>query len=100
MEEARIAELITRRRRQILVHSVIYYEMNENIISDAQWTAWSRELEALQRKYPEIASKCSLADAFEEFDFCSGFNLPLRDPWAVRTAKWLLKIHKKKIKGE
>ena len=92
MTVAQITELISRRRRQILVHSVIYYEMNKNLIPDYQWTMWSKELEELQRKYPKIAAKCPLADAFEEFDFCSGFNLPLRDPWAVRTAKYLVKM--------
>ena len=86
-----IAELITRRRRQSLVHSVIYYELNRNLVIDAPGSRWSRDLDRLQRKYPEIAAKCPFADAFKEFDFSSGFNLPLRDPWAVRTAQYLVK---------
>lgn len=61
MEEARIAELITRLRRQILVHSVIYYRLNTNVISDAQWSEWAVELENLQKQYPEIAALCRLA---------------------------------------
>lgn len=92
MTVEQITELIGRRRRQILVHSVIYYEMNKNLISDAQWSEWARELDELQRKYPKIAAKCPLADAFEEFDFSSGYNLPLRDPWAVNKARYLVKM--------
>ena len=46
----RIAELITRRRRQILVHSVIYYEMNDNLIPDSQWVSWANELYELQKQ--------------------------------------------------
>lgn len=91
MTVEQITELISRRRRQVLVHSVIYYEMNKNLITDAQWSKWAFELDALQKKYPKLAAKCPLAYAFEDFDGSSGFNLPLRDPWAVRTAVYLVK---------
>ena len=37
-----IAELLNRRRRQILVHSVIYYKMNDNLISDSTWSGMGR----------------------------------------------------------
>ena len=85
-----IAELITRRRRQVLVHSVIYYRMNENIVSDAQWAAWACELEELQGQYPDIAAKCPYAEAFLGFDHSTGYSLPLDDPWAVNKARQLL----------
>lgn len=38
MSDSKIKELISRRRRQILVHSVIYYKLNENLIDDATWS--------------------------------------------------------------
>jgi len=98
MVEARIAELITRRRRQILVHSVIYYRLNANVISDSQWSEWAVELEKLQKQYPEIAAQCPYAEEYEDFDHSSGYNLPLGDPWANRTANMLVKIHQKKLK--
>lgn len=85
-----IAELITRRRRQILVHSVIYYEMNDNLISDSQWAAWATELYDLQKQYPNLAKTCPYAKAFENFDPSTGYNLPLDDPWAVNKARQLL----------
>lgn len=90
MDETKIAELITRRRRQVLVHSVIYYRMNDNLISDAQWAAWAVELENLQTQYPHIAEKCPYAREFRGFDHSTGYNLPLDDPWAVNKARQLL----------
>lgn len=85
-----IAELINRRRRQILVHSIIYYEFNDNLISDSKWSAWAIELDKLQKAYPDIAATCVYADAFASFDPSSGFNLPLDDPWGLRKASELL----------
>lgn len=37
-EKLKIAELILQRRLQMLVHSYIYYELNDNIISDSTWS--------------------------------------------------------------
>lgn len=85
-----ITELLNRRRRQILVHSVIYYKMNDNLISDGTWSAWATELEELQAKYPEIAAKVPYAKEFKDFDHSTGMNLPLDDPWAINKARQLL----------
>lgn len=90
-----IAELLNRRRRQILVHSVIYYKMNDNLISDSTWSAWATELEELQAKYPEIAAKVPYAKEFEDFDHSTGMNLPLDDPWAVNKARQLIALKNK-----
>ena len=95
-EHLSIAKLITRRRRQILVHSVIYYRLNDNIISDQQWSEWALELETLQNQYPEIAAICPLAEAFEDFDHSTGENLPLDDPWALNKAQYLLMLRDKR----
>ena len=85
-----IAELISRRRRQLIVHSVIYYKMNSNIIDDATWSKWAMELVDLQRSYPDIAAACPYADDFKGFDGSTGFNLALDDPWAIDVATRLL----------
>ena len=47
----RIIEKIRQRRRQMLVHSYIYYELDDSIISDAQWSKWAVELAELQKKW-------------------------------------------------
>ena len=38
------AELIKRRRLQILVHSCVYYLMDDNLVSDEQFDSWAKEL--------------------------------------------------------
>lgn len=96
--EQEISELINRRRRQVLVHSVIYYEFNENLITDSTWSKWALELEELQRQYPEIAEKCVYADAFRNFDHSTGADLPLHDGLARHKAMQLRNYdHKIKI---
>lgn len=89
MNSDEIAELITRRRRQLLVHSIIYYDMDDNIISDHQWAKWALELEELQAKYPDIAKKCPRAKEFEGFTEDTGVNLNLKDPYAIAEARRL-----------
>lgn len=95
MTPEKIEELINRRRRQVLVHSIIYYRMNDNIISDSQWSAWAKELYDLQKQYPEIAMRCIFAKEYRDFDPSTGFNLPLEDLWAVNKARQLLYLRDK-----
>ena len=80
MTDKEIAALIYRRRQQILVHSVLYYRMNENLIDDATWSKWAVELEKLQNKYPDISKKVPLHREFENFDHSTGSDLPLDNP--------------------
>lgn len=100
MTKDEIAELISRRRRQILVHSIIYYKMDDCIVSDNQWAEWALELEQMQNEHPDIADECVFADAFEGFEHSSGYNLPLDHPWGVRKAKLLLDWRDARVKGE
>ena len=96
MDTTQIKELISRRRRQVLVHSVIYYKLNDNLIDDTTWSKWALELEELQNQYPKIAADCPLAKEFLNFDHSTGMSLPLDNPWAMRTAQYLLSITRKK----
>ena len=99
MSDEQVRELITRRRRQVLVHSIIYYELDDCIISDHQWQDWADELAKLQQQYPDIAFDCPWAEEFEDFDGSSGFNLPLDDPWGLRKARYLIALNAR-MKGE
>ena len=85
-----IRELIVRRRKQIIVHSCIYYEFNTSIISDRTFDLWAYELVDLQRKYPEISKSSRWASEFKDFDGSTGYDLPIRTQWAINKAKWLL----------
>jgi NAD-dependent DNA ligase adenylation domain len=72
----KILELISRRRRQILVHSFLYYQLNESLIDDYTFDTWSRELVNLQSRYPTEAMKSVYAKEFKGFDGSSGYDLP------------------------
>lgn len=98
MTETEIAELIKRRRLQILIHSCIYYEFNQNLITDTQWFTWALELERLQTKCPNIAKQVIWAETFKNFDHSTGYNLPLRDPWVVGRARWMIECQERKNK--
>ena len=92
MTENDIAEIITRRRRQLLVHSIIYYKYNESIIPDDTWSKWAAELVQLQKDYPELSEKLIFAAEFSNFDGSTGFNLPLDHEWGNKKAIKLLKM--------
>lgn len=85
------AAKIQQRRYQILVHSLLYYELDVNLVPDAKWAEWAKELAELQNNYPDIASRVIFADAFKGFDASTGFHLPFRDEQIVNIAYRLLK---------
>lgn len=91
---ATIKEKIKQRRLQILVHSYIYYELNDNIISDNQWNQWAHELVELQKKYPEEAKSVIYADTFKDFDGSTGMDLAYFDTFIVSRANYLLSMRK------
>ena len=91
-----IAALISQRRRQILVHSIIYYRFDSNIVPDYKWAQWSQELVDLQAQYPDIAAKCPLAKEFEDWTGESGFQLPLGDPHYSSVARRLMDYHERR----
>jgi len=86
-----IAELIKRRRLQILIHSCIYYLLDTNIIDDSVFDTWAKELEQLLKDYPGLYSD-RFDSAFDTWDSSSGFDLPLRDPWVYGKAEYMVKI--------
>lgn len=91
-EKERIVSLIRRRRRQILVHSCLYYKLNTNIISDEEFDNWCKELRELHQKYPQYMKIDCYDKAFEKWGGFSGFDLPTGDPAILRVAYRLLNI--------
>lgn len=89
----KIAEKIQQRRLQILIHSYIYYILDDNIISDTKWNNWATELVSLQRKYPEIASSVIYNDMFSDWQGSTGADFEYND-YIVNKANYLLAIHK------
>ena len=88
-----IPEKIKQRRAQMLIHSCIYYELNDNIVSDHKWQQWADELEALQKKYPEHMNIGFYDKHFADWTGATGNHLPHRDPWVYFKALHLLRKH-------
>ena len=85
-----IAAKIQQRRYQILVHSLLYYELAINLVEDNKWAEWGKELVELQASHPDVSSRVIFAEAFKGFDASTGFNLPYRDEQVVTIAHRLL----------
>lgn len=94
---ANVEELIRRRRYQLLIHSCIYYELDQNVISDSKWNAWSEELVDLQNRYPELSNKIELAEYFKNWDGSTGAFLPLKEDWVIQKAQRVLYLSRKKF---
>ena len=99
-EELKIAEKIQQRRYQMLIHSCIYYKLNDNYISDYQWSEWAKELAELQNKYPDISKEVTLYEYFEDWDGSTGVFLPLDLPWVMQKAQDLLHYRDDKSKRQ
>jgi hypothetical protein len=83
-----LSEKIKQRRTQMLVHSYLYYEMDENVIDDHKWQQWADELVELQKQ----KSKIDFYDeAFHDWTGASGAFLPF-DKWVKERAKKLLQF--------
>lgn len=74
-----ILDLINRRRRQIHLHSVIYYYLNTSIVPDALFDEWSNELVALNAKHPEYLHVGYMPSLFVDWTGDTGMHLPAHD---------------------
>lgn len=85
-----VAERIRQRRAQMLIHSCIYYEMDDNIISDHKWQEWADELADLQNYWPELCEQNFFDDQFKDWTGATGNHLPHRHPWVYNKAMQIL----------
>ena len=91
-----IADRIKQLRLSLMVHSIIYYELNDNIISDAEWSKRAKELVELQEQHPDIAETVVFADLYRGFKGDTGFDLAKgADEAAWGKAKYLLTTRRK-----
>jgi len=94
--DSKEGELIKRRRLQMLLHSCLYYSLNENIWDDHTFDKKAKELAVLLQQHPHAYSD-RFDDYFADWDGSSGFHLPHRDPWVLASAVRLLEdssLHK------
>lgn len=70
-----IKDLIKRRRRQIMVHSFIYYRLGTSVIDDKTFDRWAYQLRDLQKAYPKESKDVEMYEDFKDWDGTTGFHL-------------------------
>lgn len=90
-----IKTLIRQRRAQMLIHSCIYYELDDSIVSDHRWQRWADELEKLQTENPSCCNIDFFDNEFRNWDGATGNHLPHRHPWVMSKANYILNLHRK-----
>lgn len=71
-----IEEVLMRRRGQFLVHSFMYYVLNDSIISDEKYDSICRELAELQAEHSKLAAQLPYHDICSRLDESgSGFYI-------------------------
>ena len=81
-----LSEKIRQRRTQMLIHSYLYYVLDENVVDDGKWQQWADELVELQKQNKDIGF---YDEVFADWSGATGTHLPF-DKWVVDRAKWLL----------
>jgi NAD-dependent DNA ligase len=81
---------INQRQRQIIVHSVLYYRFNTNIITDETFDKWARELVQLQKDFKELTKDSAFYMTMQDFDGTTGFHLA-DNVWGINKALYLLR---------
>lgn len=71
-----VQELIWRRRHQMILHSALYYHLDQNIISDHLWQQWADELATLQDENPESCKIDYYDFEFKDWNGSTGMHLP------------------------
>ena len=61
-------------QRKIILNSIIYYELDENLISDREYDELCKQLVELHREYGDI-SDTEYGYAYYDFDGSTGFDL-------------------------
>lgn len=84
--EPRAVAAIARRRRQMLIHSYLYYHMDAPIIDDDLWSKWAKQLAALQQKFGDWINFYDAA--FADWTGSTGHRLPV-DADIARVARRL-----------
>lgn len=86
-----LSEKIKQRRTQMLIHSYLYYTLDDTVITDEKWQQWADELTELQKQKKEIGF---YDKEFSDWNGSTGMHLP-SPAWVVNRAKKLLTLERK-----
>lgn len=92
-------------QRWIIVHSILYYELNSSIVEDKLFDANARQLVQMQHDYPDEAKESDYWYVFNDFDGSTGFDLYDRlnkkdRRYLVKIAQHVLYVHSLKVGGQ
>lgn len=94
-DEMFVIKRIEKLRRNMLIHSFAYYELNRNFISDFEFDERARELVKLQETYPNLSKLGEYYNDFKDFDGSTGYDLPFRIPWVQGTVEGLIRYEER-----
>lgn len=78
-------------QRRVIVHSLIYYELNNNVISDKAYDSLSKQLVGMQGNLSkQVVKKSRYYYVLYDFDRNTGFDIPYR--LKPEEKEYLLKI--------
>lgn len=86
-------ERVKQLRALMLIHSYLYYVMDEAIVSDHQWQLWADELVKKQKILPTLGEFYD--QEFADWNASTGFHLP-QDKWVREKAARILQLHQKR----
>ena len=86
--------------RYVIVHSIIYYKMDDSVISDKKFDKKSAVLLKLIKKYPEEFKNSEYYRAIYDFDGSTGFHLYSRlnksqRRYLKQIARYVIRLYKK-----
>lgn len=62
-------------QRRVIVYSIMYYELNESIVSDTEYDKISKQLVNLQNAHKEVLRDTQYFYCMYDFDGSTGFDL-------------------------
>lgn len=62
-------------QRWVLVHSILYYELDSSIVEDKLFDANAKQLVKMQNDFPDEAEESEYWYVFYDFDGSTGFDL-------------------------
>lgn len=92
--DEKVINYISKVRKSILIHSAIYYGLDDNIISDEQFDKLCMLLVKLQETFKDLLEDCKYGEGFEDYTGDSGHYLPWRSYLSL--ARGMVSHHKER----
>lgn len=93
-----IIEKIDSLCRQVILHSIIYYDYDSNVISDKRYDKIAIELESLVNKNKDLIKECFYYECLKDYTSATGFDLKYKlteehKAYLEKVASWVLFLY-------